>query len=369
MKTILIIEDTDFISENIAMTLGFEGYNAIVAKDGLLGVEAALKYHPDLILCDVSMPNLDGFGVLAELRKHKEISATPFIFLTAKAEKSDIRRGMELGAEDYLTKPFTTSELLRTVNTQFTKKEQAIAFAEEKLDQLRENITYALPHEFRTALNGILGYSDVIIDSIKSSKDDEPIDKNEIREMAIAIKDSGKRLHRITENFLIYTQIQMIANNQTAISELLKHTTNDPEDIILGTIFTLSHGTSRANDIQTQITNSPVRISHQNLQKIIFELLDNALKFTQPEFSIVISTKIEDNFFTILFLDKGRGMTAEQIKGIGAYKQFDREMNEQQGAGLGLYIVKLLTQLHNGTFSITSEPTQGTLVSISLPVA
>src|SRR6476659_9358788 len=111
-RTILIIDDHDEIRENIAEILALGGYKTFTAENGKKGVEAALKQKPDLIVCDIMMPELDGYGVLHLLRKNPATESTPFIFLTAKTERSDFRKGMEMGADDYITKPFDDSELL-----------------------------------------------------------------------------------------------------------------------------------------------------------------------------------------------------------------------------------------------------------------
>lgn len=121
MKTILIIEDEDPIRLNIMDLLDAENYNVISATDGVKGVQLARDHHPDLIVCDIMMPELDGYGVLAELRGDAATASIPFIFLTARAERSDQRRGMELGADDYLTKPFTRRELLDAIQNCFAK--------------------------------------------------------------------------------------------------------------------------------------------------------------------------------------------------------------------------------------------------------
>ncbi|GAB4029065.1 response regulator [Spirosoma gilvum] len=115
MKTILLIEDNDDIRENTAEILELAGYNVQTANNGKVGVELALVDRPDLIICDIMMPVLDGYGVLHIVTKNRELSGIPFIFLTAKSERTDFRKGMELGADDYLTKPFDESELLSAV--------------------------------------------------------------------------------------------------------------------------------------------------------------------------------------------------------------------------------------------------------------
>lgn len=123
MKKILVIEDNEEVRENLEEILELSGYEVETAEDGKIGVEKALTNPPDLILCDVMMPHLDGFGVLNILSKKSLTSSIPFVFLTAKTEKSDFRRGMNLGADDYVTKPFYKDELLDVVETRLKKSD------------------------------------------------------------------------------------------------------------------------------------------------------------------------------------------------------------------------------------------------------
>ena len=124
MRKILVIEDNEEVRENLEEILELYGYEIETAEDGKIGVEKALRNPPDLILCDVMMPHLDGFGVLNILSKKSSTSNVPFIFLTAKAEKTDFRRGMNLGADDYITKPFYKDELLAVIETRLKKSER-----------------------------------------------------------------------------------------------------------------------------------------------------------------------------------------------------------------------------------------------------
>ena len=120
-KSILIIEDNTDLRENLAELLTVAGYEIIKAENGVSGVEKAIESKPNLILCDIIMPKLNGYGVLNILRKAKETTNIPFIFLTAKIDKSEFRKGMRLGADDYITKPFNSEELLKAVQFRLTK--------------------------------------------------------------------------------------------------------------------------------------------------------------------------------------------------------------------------------------------------------
>jgi two-component system, OmpR family, alkaline phosphatase synthesis response regulator PhoP len=132
-KKILIIEDELQIRENIQEILELTGFTAITAANGLLGLQIARSSNPDLILCDITMPEMDGYGVLQELRQDPLTAMLPLIFLTAKVDRHDLRQGMELGADDYLTKPFEAEELLRAIDSRLSRQATLMQqFVEER---------------------------------------------------------------------------------------------------------------------------------------------------------------------------------------------------------------------------------------------
>jgi len=138
MKTILIIEDNTDIRENTAEILELAGYKVLQGVNGKTGVDLAYQHKPDLILCDIMMPELDGYGVLYMLSKNADVASIPFIFLTAKAERIDFRKGMEMGADDYLTKPFDDIELLNAIESRLEKKRKQEEYYSKSLQSLEK---------------------------------------------------------------------------------------------------------------------------------------------------------------------------------------------------------------------------------------
>lgn len=122
MKKILIIEDETPVRENLIELLSAEGYQPIEARDGEEGVSLAWEMLPDLILCDISMPKMDGYGVLSRVSRDPATATIPFIFLTARVEREDLRRGMSMGADDYITKPFTIDDVLHSIELRLDKR-------------------------------------------------------------------------------------------------------------------------------------------------------------------------------------------------------------------------------------------------------
>jgi len=155
MNKILVIEDDTYVRQNILDLLEGEGFNIIEANNGLLGVQLAQQEIPDLIICDVMMPELDGYGVLKALRQRPETAIIPLIFLTARSDKTDLRQGMEMGADDYIVKPFTRKELLAAIACRLEKNSTIKNENQRRLDNLRNSIAVSLRHELRTPLNGI----------------------------------------------------------------------------------------------------------------------------------------------------------------------------------------------------------------------
>ncbi|MCC8408532.1 response regulator [Mucilaginibacter sp. UR6-1] len=138
MTTILIIEDNNDIRESTAEILELSGFKVLQANNGKTGIDLAFQHKPDLILCDIMMPELDGYGVLYMLGKNADTAGTPFIFLTAKAERIDFRKGMEMGADDYLTKPFDDIELLNAIESRLKKKQRQEEYYNKSIDKLEK---------------------------------------------------------------------------------------------------------------------------------------------------------------------------------------------------------------------------------------
>ena len=159
MKKVLLIEDDFSLRENTAEILELSGYDVIMAPNGKLGVDLAKNHAPDIIVCDIMMPELDGYGVLQELSTHDNTKHIPFIFLSAKTERSEIRKGMDLGADDYLTKPFEEEELLSALESRLAKAEllSKISLATNKISEDSENQLLNL-HELKNFFddNGII---------------------------------------------------------------------------------------------------------------------------------------------------------------------------------------------------------------------
>jgi len=194
MTKVLVIDDAEDVRAVVVSTLVSLGFSAREAADGATGVQLALAEPPDLIICDVRMPGLDGFKTLAAIRDLPAIANIPFIFLTGAQDKCDVRRGMVSGADDYLTKPFTAEELLETVTTRLARQTEIRCDAYKQAEKLRKGVDHLLSHEFIAPLDGILG---VTADMMRNPA---PISSDKLSAHARQITESVVRLNQLAKS-------------------------------------------------------------------------------------------------------------------------------------------------------------------------
>ena len=364
MTKILTIEDEPDVREIILDILEAEGYEVAGASDGNAGVHLAAAFQPDLILCDVMMPELDGYGVLAALRQLPATATTPFIFLTARTTKGDVRQGMHLGADDYLTKPFTHDELLGAVSARLQRQSVAQVQSQAQLDALRHSIAFSLPHELRTPLNGIVATSQLLLEEL------EDLDADEMREMLLDIHSSGQRLFRLIQNFLLYAEVELMARDRSRMQELRQLRLDYPAATIEAAAQRQARDwPDRGADLHLRVEDATICMSESALQKIVMELVDNAYKFSPAGQAVRVTAGIQGDRYGLTVADEGRGLSPEQIRSIGAYQQFDRKLHEQQGSGLGLTLAQRLCTLYGGSLELSSKPDQGTIVQAWFAIA
>jgi len=361
VKKILIIDDEEWLREMIQLALRQRGYEVVEAHNGQEGIEKARKELPDLILCDVNMGKVNGYLTLAALRTEAPTAAIPFILMTGLADNAGMRHGMELGADDYLPKPFTTEVLYAAVEARLKKSQTVRDEAESKLRHLRDNISLMMPHEMRTPLNGIISNAELLATSAATLK---PAD---VTEMGQEILNSSQRLERLIENFLIYAQLELIAADPKNVNALRIGRVDQPAALIAQVATVQATQAGRPGDLTVEGANVPVPMSQEYFSRVVGELVQNAFKFSENDSPVQVRLSETFNGVEFSVSDQGRGFSTEQIRRIGAYMQFDRKMQEQQGLGLGLVISKRLAELHGGTLTIDRTSGTGTTVTIKLP--
>lgn len=360
-RKILVIEDDPDIREDLTRTLILSGYNAEFAENGIEGISKAKQIRPDLIISDIMMPEIDGFEVLKILQENPETNTIPFMFLSAKSARNDIRDGMNLGADDFITKPYDIDELLEAVERRLKKKEVVDAKYNEKFEALSTSLRRSIPHEIRTPLNIILGLAEFLKKNYDFTSHKDAID------MLANIHDSGKRLQRLFENYLYFANLEISTGHQEEIKMLQQKKTPLAEFVIKDIVTYLAGNAGRSNDVEMDLEESGVCVGESHFLKIIEEITDNAFKFSERGTPVKVTTQVIKNMFVISITDFGRGLTREQIESVGAYIQFERKIYEQQGSGLGLTIVRRIIELHKGEFEIISEYGKFTTINVKLP--
>jgi two-component system, sensor histidine kinase and response regulator len=365
MKKILVIEDSQEVRETIAEVLDLAGYQVLLAENGKDGCVKAQEEKPDLIVCDIVMPQMNGYEVLQQLRLNPLTQTIPIIFVTAKSDRLEQRYGMELGADDYLVKPFGSDELLAAIATRLTKSDLIQVQIKQNLNELRNSISLALPHEFNTALHGMIGSAQFLKEFCRSI----PIEQ--VEEMADLFLTSAQRLQRLTENFLLYTELQFFLKDRQKLDTVKQQNFRCNVSYYLQNIAQgKAKEYQRISDLVLLLEeNLLANIDESRFTKIIQELLDNAFKFSIEGNKVIVKSSQDSSLIKISITNQGHGMTEEQINKIGAYQQFDRLLHEQQGLGLGLTIAKIITEIYGGTFTIDSIVDQSTTMKLNLLVS
>ncbi|GIV66745.1 MAG: hypothetical protein KatS3mg047_1138 [Bellilinea sp.] len=363
MKKILVIEDEADIRENIIDLLSEEGYLAVGAQDGEEGIHKIWQEFPDLVLCDILMPKVDGYGVLTVVSKSPITSTIPFIFLTAKTQREDFRKGMVLGADDYITKPFTRLELLQAIETRLLKHEQLRLQAQQKLIELRTNISLSLPHELLTPLSVILGFSEFLIQNLTP----EPTNLQTI-EIVSDIHHAANRLLHSLQKYLFYAELEVILSDSEKITKARHSRFQINQQEFQAAIAAIPESSDRQEDIRLEVSPALICISENYFHKLVEELLDNAIRFSPAGSMISVKGEIlrEKGLYRIQLTDHGKGMTPEQIAGLAGFNYKERKLYPSQHSGLGLEIVKRILDIYQGTLSIQSEPGNWTKVEIFL---
>ena len=359
---VLVIEDDGSIRDSLLDLLDAEDYTARGGENGLTGLRLVDEFKPDLIICDIMMPDLDGYGVYDRLQETPTTALIPFIFLTAKADRADQRRGMSLGADDYVTKPFTRQEILLTIERRLAKRAQLVKRYDDRANALVQSIALALPHELRTPLSGIKTGASVIVETIDS------MSPAEIKNVVDIIYQSAERLEHLIVNYLTFAELEIVLNDPARL-QLLRARTCASARLVVGQIArTAAERTHREKDLVLNLEDSAIRMADQHLGKLADELMDNAFKFSAAGTPVELTSRVVDSRFVLTVTDYGRGLTPQQIADVGAYMQFERKLHEQQGSGLGLTIAQRLVDVYDGELTIDSVYGAHTTITVKLPI-
>ena len=336
-------------------TLEDEGYQVDAAGDGHAGLALARQHAPDLVLCDIVMVGLDGFGLLSAFRQDPLTATIPVIFLTGIGEPEALRKGMDLGADDYLAKPVTRAQLLQAVRARLARSSAIRREGLLRLDVLRADLAKALPHEFLTPLTAVMGLSSLLME-------EGVVAPGDVKEVAHGIFLGGVALQRTIAKFLLYAEIEtrptppragIIPGDAAAA-------------LVQETARVEAERSDRSADLALQVEAVGVSMPKDHLQAIVLELVQNALKFSVPPSEVTMSLRAEGQACVLSVADRGQGMSAAHLAGLER-PPFLRRHRDDLGTGLGLAIVRRLVSLHGGNIHIDTEPGRGTTVELRFP--
>ncbi len=354
MNKILVIEDEDIIRENIFDALSLNDFEIFTAENGIEGVRLAKQINPDLILCDIMMPLMDGYGVLKEIKSDEKFTLTPFVFISAKSNHEDIRNGMNLGADDYLIKPFLLQDLLKIVSLKLEESERKKKIYYNKQQDLIEQYGSVQMHELNTPMNGILTSITLLQEmGVKNYS-------KEVEELLQIINVSSKRLHRSLSNILYYKQLEGV--NYSFYSEVIKETS------ISATLIKIAKNYNRRDDLIYFSEADIIQFDRKLLLTIISELVDNAFKFTLKDDKVFFSLLQKENAIEIKIRHNNRNnFEIEEFENSHPFVQFKKEKYEQAGIGLGLSIVKLIAIQYGLKLNYEIDTNNNAVFTINFP--
>ena len=362
MFKVLVIDDDDAVRHALTAALEIYGYETATATNGIDGLAKAQQWLPDLILCDVNMPGMDGREVLQRARNDPELANRQFVLMTGNQEQNPLREGMNLGADDYLPKPFELSQLKTCVESRLRRAQTYRRLENGMLRRHAELFGSTLPHEFMTPLNGILGFAEILKEDLGR------VPPEEARQMLSDIESCARRLHRTLLNYLLLARIESAdANERPAPPSPLP--ADQTLSLVVGMAETVARRVGRLNDLQLAVDPIAVRAYDSDLRIIVEHLVENAFGYSAPGRPVKVSLARENTGPTLRISDQGRGMSTQQIAQIGVFTQFERQQFEQQGLGIGLALVQRLLARQPGKLTFESVPTKGTIAIVTLPPA
>jgi two-component system, sensor histidine kinase and response regulator len=354
---VLVVDDISQNLQVVGTTLRNEGYYVTPATNGTQALERAQSRPPDLILLDLMMPDMDGLEVCRRLKADPLTQQIPVIFLTASNEMEHLVKGFEMGAVDYVTKPFNTPELLARVRTHLELKH-----ARERLQEMNDDKNEFMgiaAHDLRNPLGDVKGYAELILE-------ERELPRQELEDSVRRIRDAAARMVEMVQNLLDTNRIER--------GELRLNLT--PVDLLadVAAVIESQQGRAVAKQQTLQVHNEAgsvkVLADAAVLTQVIENLVSNAVKYSPPGKNIFVRLKKEASAVRIEVQDEGPGLNAEDRKKLfGRFARLSAKPTGGESAtGLGLSIVKRMVEAMNGTVWCESEPGQGATFIVTLPI-
>ncbi len=354
---VFLVEDDQCLVETLQEILELNGFDTMVAFDGLEALAKCVEFMPDIILCDIMMPRMDGYSFFNEFRETIS-SETPFIFLTAKSEYSDIRKGMSLGADDYLVKPVKGIEVINAIKTRLLRQKQILSPELKRVERLEHAIGLITMHEFKNPLTGIIGFLDLIKVNI------DTIDKENLKEYLSYIEQAANRIINLLTKVTTWHQMQKIDN------QLVENSSRSELSGIVEQIAQeIAKKYHRLNDLTLQLKVNPsIDLSPELIKSCFSELIDNAFKFSCEGDLVHISVSSEKSTCIVKLADNGNRTNATELMEYQPFTQFGKKIFEQQGLGIGINIARSIAGLVKGEVEFLNNNPRGIITKVSIPL-
>jgi two-component system, sensor histidine kinase and response regulator len=297
------------------------------------------------------MPELDGYGVLSNLRKDPDIAITPFIFLTAKAASEEIREGMNLGADDYLTKPFSRQELLNTIKARLSKQKIHAQSTDTLLKEIGESLSYSISEKIFNPLDEILAASEVFI------QDAKVINPSDIESLGNHIQSNTKFLKRAILNIFMFLNMELMFHNSDALETIKNIYTTRPGDFVYMIATQLARKHDCSKNLVVNIDNTRLKISTSDWNKIVEESLYFIFSLFQKGSLVDVNTKIIDDRFQYSVRLETDELPYDLLHKISRKMPRDQAYFEDLDPGLGLLITHFIVKLYSGEFIVKNEKT------------
>lgn len=361
---ILVVDDDAPILEAVADILEIHGYHVVTARDGVTGLDKLREFRPDLIISDIMMPDMDGYQFFETVRRNPAWITIPFMFLTAKGQKTDIRHGYQIGADDFIVKPFETEDLIVKVGVRIKRARDIQLAAQDSIDRMKEQLLTIFGHELRTPLTYIYGYANLLQESRGT------LDEDSVNQMLAGIHLGAERLVRLTESLLMMVRI-----DSGTIAAEVEHRSNEVDLVeVIRTVVERMGDTVTATGAAIEV-DLPENLFVQGVEYLLIDavvrVLDNALHFCKPGQARIRVAAVRNGKCAILEIaDNGIGIAPENQERIfERFIQVDRGEMEQQGIGLGLSIARSLVQQHGGDIQVSSQLGEGSIFRLTVPLA
>ena len=359
---VLVVDDNPLIVNVLKSLLSSQHYNVYVSSNGEEALEVLNKKDIDVVICDVMMPQMDGYQLHQMMRQQSEHSHIPFVFLTALSDSSEVSKGRETGVDDYLVKPFDPRELLSIVKGKVERSRNIKNSSQEKYDNFRKKIIHTLSHEFRTPLVAINTGTELLIEQKQT------IDDKKIQNLLEAIRRGGQRLEKLVSDFMLLQQIEAGMAQKLYLNRAGKKVLAD----IIAEVLEEYSDLLKHENFQIELTNhgegTEVYVYAPHIKDILGRFISNSVKFKTKNNLIEISIYPQENEVVIEVKDRGIGIDVNKVKeAIDIFGQIDREKLEQQGSGLGLAIASRYAAINNGRIEFDKRDGGGSIVSLILP--